>query len=291
MRMLSSVTLPLATLSHITAIALLLSGCATVIDPVPEGSKRITQAWVNSEPVPLLSERFGKELTTEAAYRIQYNALHEVPLSRAPEGFKAGLTSAAGQQQFGISEPIAGVLPGGSQLKKAEDGYHVKMRDYRKAIVEVEIGYRFNERIQYPLADVNALKAVVSEMMPVIELPDLSHAGGDKKFTGVDIIASNAGAKHFIAGPGRSPTVIDPNSVSVTLYRDGEVVTQGSGRDALGDQWQALLFLVNRSVASGWTIQPGQVLITGALGKAGPLQKGIYVADYDRLGRIEFFSE
>lgn len=277
--------------TRITALTLVLSACATVVDPVPEGSKRITEAWVRNEAVPLLSEHFGKELTMEAAYRIQYNALHEVPLSRAPEGFKAGLTSAAGQQQFGINEPIAGVLPGGSQLKKAEDGYHVKMRDYRKPIVEIEIGYRFAERIQYPLADVNALKAVVSEMMPVIELPDLSHAGGDKKFTGVDIIASNAGAKYFIAGPGRAPSVIDPNSVAITLYRDGEIVTQGSGRDALNDQWQALLFLVNRTLASGWIIQPGQVLITGALGKAGPLQKGVYVADYGRFGRIEFFSE
>lgn len=281
----------LVTVSRLAAVVLMLSGCATVVDPVPEGSKRITHAWVNNEPVPLLSEHFGKELTTAAAYRIQYNALHEVPLSRAPDGFKAGLTSAAGQQQFGINEPIAGVLPGGSQLKKAEDGYHVKMRDYRKPIVEIEIGYRFAERIQYPLADVNALKAVVSEMMPVIELPDLSHAGGDKKFTGVDIIASNVGAKYFIAGPGRAPSVIDPNSIEITLYRDGEIVTQGSGRDALNDQWQALLFLVNRTLASGWTIQPGQVLITGALGKAGPLQKGIYVADYGRFGRIEFFSE
>lgn len=278
-------------LSSLIAIGLVLSACTTVIDPVPEGSKRITEAWVRNEPVPLLSNRFGKELTTAAAYRIQYNALHEVPLSRAPEGFKAGLTSVAGQQQFGFNEPIAAVLPGGSQLKKEEDGYHVKMRDYRQPVVEVEIGYRFAERIQYPLADVNALKAVVSEVMAVIELPDFSHADPDKKFTGVDIIASNAGAKHFIAGPGRAPSVIDPNSVAITLYREGDVVTQGAGRDALNDQWEALLFLVNRTLASGWTIQPGQILITGALGKATPLQKGIYVADFDRLGRIEWVSE
>ncbi len=278
-------------LFSIIAIGVFLSACTTAVDPVPEGSRRITDAWVRKEPVPLLSGYFGEEFTADAAYRIQYQALHEVPLSLAPDGFKAGLTSAAGQQQFGIHEPIAAVLPGRSQLKKEEDGYHVKLRDYRKPIVEVEIGYRVAERIRYPVPDVQTLKTLVSEVLPAIELPDLSHAHPDRQFTGPDIIASNAGAKHFIAGPGRAPSVVDPNAVAFTLYRDGEVVTQGGGRDALNDQWQALLFLVNRSLASGWTIEPGQVLITGALGKATPLEKGIYVADYGRFGRIEWVSE
>lgn len=283
--------LSLVTAARLAAMALVLTACATVVDPVPEGSKRITDAWVRNEPVPLLTEHFGKELTTEAAYRIQYNALHEVPLSRAPEGFKAGLTTPASQQLFGATEPIAAALPAGGQLKPVEDGYHVPVRAFRQPIVETEIGYRFAERIRYPLPDVAALKAVVAEMMPVIELPDLSHANADKKFTPLDLIASNVGAKYFIAGPGRSPSVIDPNSVAVTLYHEGKTVNQGTGRDALNDQWQALLFLVNRTLASGWTIEPEQLLITGALGTAQPLQKGIYVADYGRLGRIEWVSE
>ncbi len=272
------------------AIGLVLTACG-VVDPVPDGSKRVADAWVHNEPVPLLSDRFGKNLTAEAAYRIQFNALHQVPLSKAPDGFKAGLTTPESQQMFGSNEPLAAVLPGGSQLKKREDGYHVNMREYRQPLVETEIGYRFSERIQYPLPDVQALQAVVDEMMPAIELPELAHADPDKKITAIDLIASNAGAKHFIAGPGRAPSVIDPNSVSVVLYRDGDVIAQGNGRDALNDQWQALLFLVNRTLASGWTIEPGQILITGALGKATPMQKGIYVADYGQLGRIEWVSE
>ena len=276
----------------LASTVLILVACATVIDPVPGGSKRISDAWTNNQPVPLLSYSFGKELNTQAAYKIQYNALHQVPLSRAPEGFKAALTNATSQQMYGASEPLAAVLPAGGELKKAEDGYHVKVREYRQPLVEVEIGYRFAERIQHPLPNIEALKAVVSEMMPAIELPDLSHADADKKWTPVDIIASNSGAKHFIVGPGRAPSVIDPNSISISLYRDGEKITEGSGRDALGDQWQALLFLVNRTLASGWTIERGQLLITGTLGKPTPLQKGIYVADYGRaLGRIEWFVE
>lgn len=276
-------------IKKLAAVALLLAGCA-VVDPVPEGSLKVSQAWTRGEAVPLLSPSYGETLTTDAAYRIQYNALHQVPLSRAPEGFKAALTNPASQQTYAATGPLAAVLPAGSELKKAEDGYHVKVRDYRQPLVEVELGFRFAERVRYPLPDVRALQAVVSEVLPAIELPDLAHAGSGN-FRPVDIIATNAGARHFIAGPGRSPSVNDPNAVAITLYRDGEVVTQGGGRDVLGDQWQALLWLVNRTLASGWTIEPGQVLITGTLGKPTPLQTGIYVADFGRLGRIEWFAE
>jgi 2-keto-4-pentenoate hydratase len=94
-----------------------------------------------------------------------------------------------------------------------------------------------------------------------------------------------------ILGAARAPTQIDVNSVGVTLYREGEVLTQGSGREVSGDQWQALLWLVNRTVASGWQIEPGQVLITGTMGKPIKLRTGLYVADFGKLGRIEWFAE
>ena len=271
-------------------IGLMLSACG-VTDPVPDGSERVSDAWQHNQPVPLLSRHFGDELTTAAAYRIQYTALHRLPRAPAPAGFKACLTSAASQQRFGAHGPIAAVLPGGGRIGQREDGYHVALREYRRPLVEVEIGYRVAEPIRNPLPDVAALQAAIGEVLPVIELPDMSHADGEHSFTAIDLIASNAGARHFIAGPARAPRVLDPDSVSVVLYHDGNVETQGRGRDALGDQWQALLFLVNRTLASGWTIERGQVLITGALGRAVPLQKGIYVADYGSLGRIEWVSE
>jgi 2-keto-4-pentenoate hydratase len=54
----------------------------------------------------------------------------------------------------------------------------------------------------------------------------------------------------------------------------------------MGDQWQALLWLVNQTIANGWEIAPGQVGITGALGKMLPVQPGTYRADFAELGTI-----
>jgi 2-keto-4-pentenoate hydratase len=154
----------------------------------------------------------------------------------------------------------------------------------------VEIGYRFANRINHALPDIKTLQANLAEVFPAVELPDLAHSGSEQ-YRALDIIATNAGAKHFLTGAGRASSLTNPNTVTVTLYRDGEVVTQGSGSDVLEDQWQALLWLVNRTIANGWTIEPGQVLITGAMGKPTPMQAGLYVADYGRFGRIEWWVD
>lgn len=271
-------------------VALALCACQAV-DPVPDGSNRIAQAWSRNEPVPPLSGAYGKSFTTDVAYRIQRTAFQQHYQGRAPLGFKAGLTSAPAQQLYGTDQPLAGALPPDAQLRPREDGYHHSLRSYGQPMAEVEIGFRIGQRIKAPLADARALQALVSEVMAAVELPEFAHEGSDKQFGVNDIIASNAGARRVILGPARAPSQIDINNLQVTLYREGEVVNQGVGRDALGDQWQALLWLVNRTVASGWQIEPGQILITGAIGKPVRLREGLYVADFGRLGRIEWRAE
>jgi 2-keto-4-pentenoate hydratase len=69
---------------------------------------------------------------------------------------------------------------------------------------------------------------------------------------------------------------------------DEQEVNRGKGTDALGDQWKAAVWLVNTMVESGWKMEPGHVVITGALGKMIPGRPGKYVADYGGFGKISF---
>ena len=271
-------------------IALALSACQSV-DPVPDGSHRVVQAWTRNQPAPRLSEQYDKAFSPEVAYRIQHTAFAQYHQGRSPLGFKAGLTSVAAQQAYGTNQPLAGALPPDALLKPEEDGYHQTLQGYGQPMAEVEIGFRIGQRIQYRLPDVNALRPFVTEVMAAVELPDLAYQNAGKPISAGDLIASNAGARRLILGPARAPSQIDVNNLAVTLYREGEVLTQGHGREVQGDQWQALLWLVNRAVASGWQIEPGQVLITGAIGKAVPLRAGLHVADFGQLGHIEWRAE
>lgn len=264
--------------------AVLVTGCQS-IDVVQDGGFRVSQAMLQSQPAPLLSPLYGKALTEQHAYQIQ----REVLRGQRPAGFKAGLTSPAAQQQFGARQPIAAVLPPGSEIPASEDGYRVLIKTFRKAGAEAEIGYRLTRRVSAPLQDVAALTAIVAEIVPVVELPELAMAG--TKPSALDLIATNVGAKRYIAGPGRAPSLNDPNLVQIDVYREGKPVSRGVGREVGGDQWQALLWLVNRTVASGWSIEPGQLLITGTVGQSFELQPGLYVADYGDFARLEFTVE
>jgi 2-keto-4-pentenoate hydratase len=268
--------------------ALLVAGCQS-IDVVQDGGFRVSQTMLQNQPAPLLSLVYGKALTEQHAYRIQRVSLEQILRGQHPAGFKAGLTSPAAPQQFGRQQPIAAVLPPGGEIPVSEDGYRVLVKTFRKAGAEAEIGYRLTRRVSAPLPDVAALKAIVAEIVPVVELPELAMAGG--KPTALDLIATNVGAKRYLAGPGRAPSLTDPNRVQVEVYREGEPVSRGVGRDVSGDQWRALLWLVNRTVESGWSIEPGQLLITGTVGKPFDVQPGLYVADFGDFARIEFIVE
>jgi len=274
--------------ANIVAALALVAGCET-IDPVQEGGYRMTEAARNHQSPPLLSPIYGKELTVERAYRIQRLVVEQALNGQIPAGFKGGLTNTTAQQQFGATGPVAGVLLPGAVLKADEEGYLVRLKDYRQPMVEVEVGFRFAHRITHTLPDVKSLQEHIAEVFPAVELPDLQQAANGAGMT--DIIVANAYASHVITGLGRAPGLTDPNAVAVTLYREGEVLNRGAGRDVSGDQWQALLWLVNRSIDSGWSIEPGQVLITGAMGKPVPMQAGLYVADFGRFGRLEWTVE
>lgn len=259
----------------------LLAGCQSV-DVVQEGGFRVGQALHQNQPVPVLSRDYGKAFTEDNAYRIQRLALEQTLRGQRPAGFKA--------EQVAGAESVAGVLLPGGEIAATEDGYTVLLKSFRKPVLQVELGYRLTRRVNAPLPDVAALQELVGEIAPVIELPDLVVAGGEAP-TPRDLIATNVGAKRFLVGAGRAPSLNDPNRIHLDLYREGEAVTSADARTVGGDQWRALLWLVNRTVATGWAIEPGQLLLTGPIGKPAALQVGLYVADFGPFARLEFNVE
>lgn len=199
-------------------------------------------------------------------------------------GFKAGLTSEGGQRKFGVDAPLAGVL---FESGKLMGDVTVDKEVFVQLMLETEIGFVIGKAISQPLKDVSELQHHVKAVMPVIELPDLGFADM-KQLKGVDIIAANVAAKQFILGQEKAAEGVDLNAVMVSLYIDGREVNTGKGKDALGDQWQAALWLVNTMIKQGWELAPGYILITGALGKMLPGKPGKYVADYGSFGKITF---
>jgi 2-keto-4-pentenoate hydratase len=225
------------------------------------------------------------DITVEKAYALQ-KSLTKAILAKgdAIGGFKAGLTSETGQRRFGVNDPVLAPL-----FKSGEmgPGAVVEQKDFVRLFLETEVGYVVAQKISEPVKDVAALKKMIKEVFPAVELPDLRFADM-KNLKGPDIIADAVSSAKYIVGPKIPADKVDVTKVEVTLNHDGAVANQGKAADALGDQWKALLWLVNGVIAQGWTIEPGQILITGALGNMIPGKPGKYEGDWGPLGKLSW---
>ena len=238
-----------------------------------------------------LMPQFGDQLDIESAYQLQTRAVNNLLASQRPDGFKAGLTSHASQAKFAVKQPVAGVLlAGAKKAANSEGGYVIQVGNKPKLMLELEIGFRLKQTVTRPINDMEVLKALIEGIYPVIELPELGFQHMPS-LLGTDIIANNVAARKYIVGAPPDSLPADINALPVQLYHNDQLILEGFGSDAMGDQWQALVWLINQSLANGWVIDPDQILITGALGKMLPAQAGHYRADFAELGRIEWRVE
>jgi 2-keto-4-pentenoate hydratase len=257
--------------------AFLLLGCST--QAALEDA--IVTALSRHEPLPH-AHRIDETLTSADAYRVQRRAVKRMVRDAAPAGFKAGLTSAQSQARFNTHEPIAGVLV----HEPAATPALLRLDALRGLHIETEVALRVRAPIRQRLDSIASLRTHIDAVAPAIELPNLDYET-PQAITALDIIATNAAAAYYIVGEFVAHAERDPNEVAATLICNGHELSRGTGRDALGDQWAAALWLVNTMIDTGWTIEPGQILLTGALGKMVPAPQGSCVADFGAWGRIE----
>ncbi len=224
-------------------------------------------------------------LTVDKAYDLQKKVVKAlVQKGDAISGFKGGLTSEAGQKRFGVNEALLGEI-----FKSGELGPDavVNSKDFVRLFIETEVGYVIGKKISEPVKDTDSLKKMIKEVFPAVELPDLRFEDM-KEIKGPDIIVDAVGSSKYIVGKKIPADKIDVSKVEVTLKLDGNVVNQGKASDCLGDQWKAALWLVNTAIAKGWIIEPGQILITGAMGNMIPGKPGKYEGNWGSLGTLSW---
>jgi 2-keto-4-pentenoate hydratase len=79
----------------------------------------------------------------------------------------------------------------------------------------------------------------------------------------------------------------DVRLIGMVLTRDGALVDTGAGAAALGNPLAVVAWLANTLATDGIALEPGHVVMTGALHAAVPMQPGEeYRAEFDRLGSV-----
>jgi 2-keto-4-pentenoate hydratase len=230
---------------------------------------------------------FLKAVQWQDAYQSQKLSLDKMLRGRLPEGFKAGLTSLASQRQFHSDRSIMGVLLPGAKLDSNEI---IKRSDFRQGMFEVELAFRLKRTLEHKVADVATLKTLLDVVAPAAELPDLGFQS-QKPPTVFDIVRANIAARRFVVGTPVSITSIDPESISIGLHIDDQVIYSAQSSVLIGGQLGMLLKLINDRIDQGWVIHPDQWLLTGAIGPMLALEAGRYYVSFADLGELSLLVE
>jgi len=272
--------------SRILVLAGLLLGLTALAGAVdPEGWAEQLKAAADPDRETPSASVFYPSLKPAGAYRLQ-KAYVDARREDGEEigGFKAAVTAAETQQRLGVDAPVAGVLFAGDRI--APEG-RVVMRDYRRPRIEVEIALILGAAVRDQLADPAALRERVRAVAPAVEVADVGF-GSPGTPNAVDLIAANAAAAKYVVGSGRPLAGIDLGGFRARLRRGSKMVLTGDSREVMGHPLRAALWLVNRAVAEGYPVEPGHVLLTGAIGGMADGQPGVYRAEFDALGTVRF---
>jgi len=185
-------------------------------------------------------------------------------------GHKIGLTSPAVQEQLGVDAPDYGTLLDEMQI---DDGAVIDVSRYIAPRVELELAFRLAAPLPGPNVTAEDVRRATADVAPAIELVDSRVR--DWRIRLADTVADAASSAGFVLGaPARSLRELEPDNVAAELWRGTELVERGHSSAVLGDPCVSVAWLANSLLALGQTLQPGQVILSGACTRMVPAGPG-----------------
>ena len=206
------------------------------------------------------------ELTLAGAYRIQAEGT-ALRLARGERvvGWKLGYTSLAMRQQMGVDAPNYGpltdvmMLPSGARVPEGA----------LQPRVEPEIGLRIARRLDRH-CEASEVLAACSGAVACLEVVDSVWAG--YRFRLEDNTADGSSAGWVVLG--EALPLDDLPAIGVRLELDGEPVASSTGAAAGGHPAAGVGWLAGQLGSRGLALEPGDLVITGGLTAAHPLDVG-----------------
>lgn len=221
--------------------------------------------------------------TEQDAYEVQrqLTRLKETRGSRVV-GRKIGLTSRAMQRQFGIETPDYGNL---FDDERFSQGTPIDTARFIEPRVEGEIAFLLKKDLTGPSVTVSDVLAATEGVMACAEIIDNRWGPG---FTVLDSIADNASCGGFLLGSKLVPLInLDLRYLAMFLQKNGELVHSGAGVEVMGDPLNAVAWLASRLSAHGSGLKAGEIVLSGAITAAVPVQAGDCVSIcFSQLGDI-----
>ena len=235
-------------------------------------ARRLDDAWENRAPIAPLTESDG--LTVEDAYALQ-NAWTELRLGRGEGivGRKIGLTSKGMQEQMGVDEPDYGSLWASRYFPAKGGRVELPTDAFIEPRLEGEVAFLIGRSLSGPSVTPQEVLAATEALAVAVEVVDSRVA--DWRIGLADTIADNASYGGFVLGPwSRSLRQEDLRTLGMLIQQNGSTVVEGIGAAALGGPARAVAWLARKLHAFGVTLDPGDYVLSGSLGRAVPANRG-----------------
>lgn len=250
---------------------------------VAEAESLLTTAARTGVPCPPIRGLLGEHADL-LAYAVQrLHVENALAAGRRVVGRKVGLTSAAVQRQLGVDRPDFGALLDDMAVP---DGGSVPAGRLLQPKVEAEVALVLGKDLTADAHTAQAVLSAIDHVSPALELVDSRIANWEISYA--DTVADNGSSGLFVLGAAKvKPWDVDVSRVRMTMSRNGEQVSAGSGADCLGSPINAAVWLADTLVAMGDPLRAGDVVLTGALGPMAAATAGdVFEAQISELGGV-----
>lgn len=212
--------------------------------------------------LPPLTEREAG-ISIEDAYHISRHFLNcRLQAGEKVVGKKIGVTSAPVQEMLGVFQPDFGFLTDAMVFADGADiaiaGHMIQPR------AEGEIAFRLKSDLVGPgITEQDVLDATAS-IMPCFEIVDSRIRDWQIKIQ--DTVADNASCGVYVLGRNEvDPRDFDLPGLKMTVYKNGEVHSEGLGSAVQGNPLTAVAWLANTLGEFGIPFKAGEVILSGSL--------------------------
>ncbi|MEO1285692.1 MAG: fumarylacetoacetate hydrolase family protein [Pseudomonadota bacterium] len=250
-----------------------------------EIAHRLHQAIKSGQGIEPPSETI--DYVFEDAYRIRRKLVDLlIADGGVPKGHKVGFTSEAMQKMYGMTGPDFGIL---LEHMFVQAGSPVSIGSLSDTRAEPELAFELAEPLVGPGITLADALSASSRVMAAIEVID-SRVGAMRAAAN-DSLSDNAGAGYVVLGSvSLPPNEVDLAAVVLSMEVDGHAQSAPAG-DVMGHPAEPLAWLANKLPelnGLGGTLQPGDIVITGAPVKSVAVQPGSTLhATFGPFGTID----
>lgn len=238
---------------------------------------------------PLVEREPG--ITIEDSYHISQRFVQRrVESGERIVGKKIGVTSAPVQEMLGVFQPDFGFL---TDAMVFANGACIPISKHMiQPRAEGEIAFRLKSDLAGPGVTEADVLAATETIVPCFEIVDSRIE--DWNIAIEDTVADNASCGVYVLGDTEvDPRDYDLPSLHMSVYKNGELNSEGLGSAVQGNPLAAVAWLANTLGEFGIPFKAGEVILSGSLVPLIPVEAGDEMAlEIDGIGRCHCsFSE